>query len=140
MTEFEKEIINSMLWQIKGFCEGHVSERATKRIMRASLRRITAKKLGCSVNAYNLKSGQIDTDHIVPIKVIVEMLMKCNNISKQKILGTLHKYYYTVDITRHEHTVILKNLDLESNMPEDWDGEELMARYKHSSIEIKTNN
>jgi len=46
LTLFENEIIDSLLWQIKGYKDGYVSERATNRILSVSLCRIKHRLIG----------------------------------------------------------------------------------------------
>lgn len=53
LTPFESEIVDSLLWKIKGFKEGHVSERATNRVLRASLRRVKHRLVGYSFESEN---------------------------------------------------------------------------------------
>ena len=87
LTPFKYEIIDSLLWQIKGFKEGEVSERATNRILRASLRRIKPRLIGCT------KVTATNNDHDVPVKVIVQLLPGTQDLSKISVIDILGKFY-----------------------------------------------
>lgn len=137
LTPFENEVVDSLLWQIKGFKEGYVTERATNRILRASLRRIKHRLVGYS--AESAKTSSTDNDHAVPVKIIIKMLMEAPELSKDVAIDLLSRFYISVTITRREHTVVLKELDLESEMPSNWDGVDPLARYKQAGIEIIEN-
>lgn len=134
LTPFESEIVDSLLWQIKGFKDGQVSERATNRILRATLRRIKHKVAGHSIESVNASST--NKDHAIPVKVIIKMLMETSELTKESALGILGKFYISVTITKQEHISVLKKLGLESEMPENWDGNDQFARYKHAGIEV----
>ena len=134
LTDFESEIIDSLLWQVKGFKNGHVSERATKRILRASIRRIKSKNIGFSSASENETKN--DEDHAVPVKVIIQMIMDSKNIDRASIIEILDKFFVSVTITKKEHKETLKNNGLESDMPNDWDFNDPFARYKSVGIKI----
>ena len=139
MTEFENEMIASILWQIKGLRENEVSQRATKRILRASLRRISAKHIGSSIEAeaINLKPSLIDIDHVIPVNVITNMILAQTDINKKSLVVFLGKYHCTAKITKQQHTQVLKEAGLSSKMPKDWDSVDLLARYSRVGIIIK---
>jgi hypothetical protein len=134
LTRFESEIVDSLLWQIKGFKDGYVSERATNRILRASLRRIKHRLIGYSEESK--KETATDKDHAIPIKVIIQMLMEEPNLSKNVTIEILRQFYISVTITKYEHTVLLKKLGLASKMPNDWNGVDPLARYKKAGIQV----
>ena len=96
LTPFESEIVDSLLWQIKGFKEGHISERATNRILRASLRRIKHRLVGYSIESISALST--DNDHVVPVKVIIKILMDSSELTKDIIVETLSNFYVSVTI------------------------------------------
>lgn len=134
LTPFENEIIDSLLWQVKGFKEGHVTERATNRVLRASLRRVKHRISGYSTESTKAKTTHID--HAVPVKIIIKLLMESPELTKEGILEVLRKFYISVTISEHEHTSVLKNLGLESEMPENWNGIDPFARYKRARIKV----
>lgn len=137
LTPFESEIIDSILWQIKGFKNGVVTERATNRILRASIRRIKTTNIGFSLESE--KETDNENDHAIPVKIIIEMIMDSKNINKESILQVLSKYYVSVVITRKEHKITLKKHGLESDMPSNWNNIDPLARYKAAGIKIIEN-
>jgi len=137
LTPFENEMIDSLIWQIKGYKEGCVTERATNRTLRASLRRINHRVLGHSVDS--IKAQSTHNDHAVPVKIIVAMLMEEPELTKERVLSILGEFYVSVTISKHEHISVLKTLGLESDMPKNWDGVDPFARYKTAGIEIVKN-
>ncbi len=72
-------------------------------------------------------------DHIVPIKVIHGILQTDINRSEENIERLLKKYYRIGVITKEEDHK-LNNLQLKSKMPDDWDGNDVYARYKRADI------
>jgi hypothetical protein len=137
LTPFEGEVIDSILWQIKGFKEGIVTERATNRILRASIRRIKTTNIGFSLESE--KETNNENDHAIPVKVIIKMILDSKNINKESILKVLSKYYVSVVITKKEHKITLKKHGLESEMPTNWNTIDPLARYKAAGIEIIEN-
>lgn len=141
LTPFESEIVDSLIWQVKGFKTGFVSERATNRVLRASLRRIKHRTVGVSENGTSAQRQA--KDHAVPVKVIISTLMEAPVLDRDFVLETLSQFYVSVILSEDEHVVVLKNLGLESDMPPDWDGKEPFARYRVAGIEVlplKSNN
>lgn len=76
-------------------------------------------------------------DHPIPLKIIIEMLFKLENIDEKNVELILSKYikYGGVLITKNEDK-ILNGLGLQFKMPENWDREDIFARYKLANIEI----
>ncbi|MDW3095383.1 MAG: hypothetical protein R8G33_06910 [Gammaproteobacteria bacterium] len=134
LTPFETEVLESILWQLKGFKEGFVTDRVTRRILRATLRRLKPCLIGHSVNAVNSK--QVEIDHAVPLKEVVAMLMELDNLSSVELIDLLNKYLVSVQLTPREHRVVLKDHGVSSSMPDNWDGDDALARYKKAGIEI----
>ena len=50
-TPFESEILDSILWQVEGFKIGRVIQRATTRILRATIRRTRPRLIARSEGA-----------------------------------------------------------------------------------------
>ncbi|MGD8690597.1 MAG: hypothetical protein PVI37_11735 [Gammaproteobacteria bacterium] len=134
LTSFESEIVDSLIWQVKGFQSGCVSERATKRVLRASLRRIKHRIVGASRKG--ITAQRQTRDHAVPVKVIISVLMEAREPDRTFVLSTLNNFYVSVLLCEEEHVIVLKSLGLESDMPPDWDGEDPFARYKAAGIEV----
>lgn len=134
LTPFEDEILDSILWQLEGFRKQKVTERATKRILRATMRRIKPKLIARSVNA-NL-GVEVEVDHAVPVNVIVQKIMECNLSTKASLKDVICTYLVAVELTKVEHKKLLKMHKLESEMPGDWDGQGPYARYIAAGIKI----
>ncbi|MGV8899389.1 MAG: hypothetical protein ACOH2B_09150 [Burkholderiaceae bacterium] len=132
MTPFELEILDSVILQLRGFHSKEVSLRATTRILRATLRRIKPPVVGRSVKLVPGDSGEID--HAVPLKVVVDELLKRKKWAKNKLLVFLEEWLARVEITRDEHRVDLEKLGLGCAMPEDWDNIDVFARYRAAGI------
>jgi len=137
MTPFEIEVLDSILWQVQGFQSGKISKRVTKRILRATLRRIKPKLIGISKMAH--KSEKNDIDHAVPLKYLVQKIINEKELNKKTLLTLIDKYLISVEITQEEHRETLKDMGLSSKMPDDWDGVDPFARYKKSNIEVYEN-
>jgi len=134
MTPFETEVLDSILWQLKGYSEQYVTERVTTRILRATFRRIKPRLIGSSLNAINCKKP--DLDHAIPLKVIVAKLIEKPFSTKEELVTLLDKFLVSVELTPDEHRVQLKNIKLSSEMPVNWDGNDHLARYKAAGIDI----
>jgi hypothetical protein len=134
MTPFETEVLDSVLWQLKGFKEGKVTERVTKRILRATLRRIKPKIVGKSLKVST--SEKTDIDHAVPLNIVVEVLLGETDLSIEGVKNLLATYLVSMELTAHEHRVILKELGLSKKMPRNWDGVNPYARYQVAGIQF----
>lgn len=72
-------------------------------------------------------------DHIVPIKVIHKILQTDTKRTEEDIELLLKKYYRIGVITKNEDQM-LNSFQLKSKMPDDWDGDDIYARYKRANI------
>lgn len=72
-------------------------------------------------------------EHVVPLKVIVDLLLELKNPTKHKVGSLLKKYYRVKLVTKEEHQR-LSALGLRSKMPENWDRSDPCARYKVANI------
>jgi hypothetical protein len=134
-TPFEAEVIESLLWQHEGYWKGRVSERATKRIMRASLRRIKSPVIACS--KMSRRNGvEVQRDHAVPLNVIVEKILARRNWSNRGLTGLLNRTMVYVLLTRDEHVRQLTCTGLNRKMPSDWDGKDVFVRYSKANIQL----
>jgi hypothetical protein len=135
LTSFENEVLASILWQIKGLTDGKVTERVTKRILRATLRRIEPRKIGTSENG--LLASKVESDHAVPLSVIVDKIINQNEMDEKILFSLLSKYLVSVNITNEEH-MRLKDLGLQSSMPNGWDHSDPYARYAAAQIKLES--
>ena len=134
-TSFERGVIASLAWQIKGLREGSVPEDATRRILRASLRRISPVFRGRSIRVTEETPTHID--HAIPVSVVATILLGASDISIGAITTLLDRYLRSAEITVEEHRVTLR--DHHSTMPPGWDpacpdDDNDLARYKKVGI------
>ena len=83
------------------------------------------------------KNSNLRYDHPVPLRVIIEMIFALDEIDEKNVELILLKYikYGGVLITTEEDKT-LNNLGLQSEMPGNWDKDDIFARYKLADIEI----
>ena len=76
-------------------------------------------------------------DHPVPLRVVCEILFSLDKINEKNIKFILEKFIKNggVLITKDEDNKLTK-MGLKSSMPENWNGEDIFARYKKADIEI----
>tara|TARA_B100000900_G_C20349543_1_gene621725 strand:- start:95 stop:628 length:534 start_codon:yes stop_codon:yes gene_type:complete len=85
--------------------------------------------------AINNKSNtRLMKDHSVPIKIIRMLLQSDLSRSEKNIEKFLNKYYRLGVLTKEED-IRLNDIKLKSDMPQDWDGYDVFARYKKAGIE-----
>ncbi|MDQ8205722.1 hypothetical protein [Pelagicoccus sp. SDUM812003] len=135
-TPFESEVVDLAVWLLEGLKKGRTTERATNRILRATLRRIKPKLIGESLESRD--SSANDIDHAVPMKVIVSKIHE-GEYTKERIQSILDQFLVSVKLTKDEHTQVLKKAGLSKDMPADWDGVDPYSRYKKAGIKIKPN-
>ncbi|WGZ92920.1 MAG: hypothetical protein QJT81_13925 [Candidatus Thiothrix putei] len=135
LTPFEEEVLSSILWQLEGYRLGKVTERVTKRILRATLRRIKPKLVARSASV--VPSVAVEVGHAVPVNVIVQKIMDSNIMDERELMDVVGLLLVAVELTKDEHKVILKHHKLQSDMPAGWDGICPFARYKTAGIEVK---
>lgn len=79
-------------------------------------------------------------EHMIPKELYIQS--RCLNAIKQRrplsldaIYNMLNKYWYIALITKEEDK-LLNSLKLRKQMPEIWDGEDVLARYKAANIAL----
>jgi hypothetical protein len=84
--------------------------------------------------AVGMKPADLDYDHAIPMKIVIDMLLEAwpdkrlaRQILEQKVIGVL--------ITKDEHKR-LREIGLHSSMPRDWDGVDWRARYQYAQIDV----
>ena len=95
------------------------------------------KNIPRSKLAMNKELRECDVEHVVPTMVIVNMLMDMKPLTKRKVEKRLKKYLHVLVVTKEEHRK-LNSSGLRYKMPEDWDGENVWARYEKVGIERAT--
>ena len=86
-----------------------------------------------------IKSGNttgLVGEHIVPVSVINEMIIKSKKNDISGIQKLISRYSERATITKEEDGK-LRQLTLNTKMPEGWDGEDMFARYKKAKIALK---
>lgn len=73
-------------------------------------------------------------EHVVPLKVIVDLLLDLEQPTKETV-GTLLSNFYRVCLVTVEEHKRLTDAGLRSKMPDDWDGKDPYARYRVVGIE-----
>ena len=86
--------------------------------------------------ANGLSPDQLDYDHAVPMRIVIEMIINAWP-DKQAVERILRDLVHGVLITKKEHES-LRTAKLASKMPDDWNGNDWSARYKKLGIELST--
>ena len=84
--------------------------------------------------AARLPVSELDYDHAIPMRVVIEMLLS-SWPDKKAVEQILMSQVRGVLITKKEHER-LREEKLASRMPDDWDGKDWTARYKKLGIEV----
>ena len=141
LTPFEREVIDSIHWQLEGHCSGRVSRRATTRILRATLRRIKPRLAARSIHlpaTLPKRAGRdIALDHAIPLAVLVDELLSLGAASREALENAIISRLVLVAITKNEHDIVLRKAGLSKSMPSAWDGRDPFARYRAAGIEIE---
>ncbi len=78
-------------------------------------------------------------EHAVPVSYINQYVIACEDPEVKDVEDIVLKWTILAVITKEEDSV-LSNLKLHKTMPEDWDGEDKLARYKAAGIEVEEVN
>lgn len=89
-----------------------------------------------STAGIGLQPRELDYDHAVPMRIIVERLLDAWP-DKQAVEHLLRNLVRGVLITKEEHR-LLREKGLSSRMPDDWDGSDWQARYEAAGIELSS--
>ena len=95
---------------------------------------IHRKEIPRSKEAVGRDLSECTVEHVVPQMVIVNKLMDMSPLTKDKVGALLKKYFRVLLVTKDEH-VRLNASGLRSTMPNDWDEEDVWARYRAVGIE-----
>jgi len=82
---------------------------------------------------YHKSDTYLMKDHSVPVKIIHKLLQSDLSRSEKNIEEFLNKYYRLGVLTKAED-IRLNDIKLKSDMPQDWDGNDVFARYKKAGI------
>ena len=108
-------------WQNKTMNRHSTSHRL---LIKRSKNAITAEN--------NLEKTEVE--HAVPLKIIVDELLKLDPLTSKNIEKLLIKLYRVCIVSKSEHKK-LSAAKLRSKMPDDWDRKDPYARYKKVGIE-----
>jgi hypothetical protein len=134
LTPFESEILDSILWQVEGLKNGRVTERATCRILRATLRRIRPRLIASSEAAC---ADDREVDHAIPVHVLCQRILNTPNLDRTKLEAILDQWLVSVELTVSEHREVLQKGGLANQVPHDWDGADILARYRVAGIRFR---
>jgi hypothetical protein len=133
LTPFESEVLDSILWQVEGFKLRRVTERVATRILRATMRRIQPRLIARSQLA---ESGDRERDHAIPLRVICDRILKTDDLDRAKLTKIISDWLVCVELTAQEHRDVLGKYGLSHCMPDDWNGVDPLARYRHAGIQL----
>lgn len=77
-------------------------------------------------------------DHAIPVSVSLREFDGLERLCTDTVVSLVAKYAVMVLITREEDGC-LRRAGLVKSMPPDWDGDELLARYRHIGVATKPN-
>jgi len=95
------------------------------------------KYQGCpwwSVEASKQKEEKNIHEHVIPKKVLIQALFSMDKPNEREVYDYLERHCIGVVVTKEEDKR-LRDLKLGSKMPEDWNGEDVWARYQLAGIE-----
>jgi hypothetical protein len=75
-----------------------------------------------------------EVEHAIPQKQLIKMIA-ATDLDPAKVWHVLTTYLVTYYVTKKEHDR-LKDLGLQSKMPDDWDGVDPLARYRKAGIDV----
>lgn len=84
--------------------------------------------------AEGLSPRDLDYDHAVPMRIIIEMILNAWP-SREAVKRILKDLVHGILITKAEHA-LLRYKKLSSKMPDDWNGKDWTARYKAAGIDL----
>jgi hypothetical protein len=94
-------------------------------------------KISRSIAAQKSQKNECVVEHVVPMMVIVNLLMEMKPLTKRAVIQLLERLYHVRLVTHDEHNRLTK-LKLRSEMPANWDGSNIFARYAAAKINVKS--
>lgn len=92
-----------------------------------------------SLAANGLHRTELDYDHVVPSKYVIDELLALQPVTHKTVHDILDRFVEGVLITKEEHQRLSK-FGLRSKMPPNWNGEDKFARYRAAGIVLSEPN
>jgi hypothetical protein len=125
-----------------GFSRNHCSRNLKTALdhhwQRKTLRLGQKARIPRSKAALNLPLSECIVEHVVPKMAIVNRLMDMKPLTTRAITELLTSHFMVMLVTHEEHTR-LNASGLRSQMPREWDGSDVLARYAAVGISIANN-
>lgn len=83
-------------------------------------------------------NGKIIYDHSIPFRYLQDELLNLDDVNNKTVKELLDLYSTVCVITKDEDN-LLSSRGLSRKMPNDWDNEDPLARYKAVGIEVEKN-
>ena len=94
----------------------------------------THKNIKRSIAAKYANKKEVNLEHAIPMKVLIEMLLKTENLTAEKVDKILNQFCVVMIITKDEDSLL--NAKYRSSMPSNWNGVDIYARYTAVGIEF----
>jgi hypothetical protein len=125
-----------------GFSRNHCSRNLKTALdhhwQRKTLRLGQKARIARSKAALNLPLSECVVEHVVPKMAIVNRLMDMKPLTTRAITELLTSHFMVMLVTHEEHTRLTAS-GLRSQMPREWDGSDILARYAAVGISIANN-
>ncbi|MBW0159245.1 hypothetical protein [Sedimentimonas flavescens] len=84
--------------------------------------------------AVGLPKNQVDYDHAIPMQIVIGKLLEAWP-NREEVVNIVRNMVHGVIITKHEHAH-LRQIGLNSRMPQGWDGNVWTARFDAAGIAL----
>lgn len=105
---------------------------------RAGTKSESAQYRSRSTVGLSFGNGELIYDHAVPFVYLQRRLLALETVDENSIHGILKQLNFVTLITKEEDQM-LRSAGLSRSMPQDWDGDDPLARYRQLGIEIIPN-
>lgn len=97
----------------------------------------THKNIERSIAAKNATKKEVNLEHAIPMKVLIEKLLTTKDLTAEKVDGLLQQFCVVMVITKKENSLLDANY--KSSMPSNWNGVDIYARYTAVGIKFENN-
>ena len=94
----------------------------------------THKNIKRSIAAKYAIKKDVNLEHAIPMKVLIEKLLATKNLTAEKVDEILHQFCIVMVITKHEDSLL--NAKYKSSMPSEWNDTDVYARYTEVGIKF----